>query len=209
MLQRIYKKKPEPAKQRSQKQNQKKGTEKCGSIKKKRLGKGKGKQKVKKMRVNQDDFTSGESDVISLHDINSSIGEEDFSTLFDDEVQEELDLEIPDEHRLVYSDLQEVEEDHSKTQSKASTGIKENDFVVVVLTYDEGKKNEAKKEFIGKIVEKNNATFKISYMRNYKDSQEVFVFPNVEDVEEEVELHRIKRVVEAFSEVRGRYTFYL
>lgn len=200
----------EPIKPRCQKQKQEiRTTNKGAHIKKKCSKKDKGKQKV--MRVVQEDTTSGESDFsMSLH---SSVGEEDFSILFDGDVQEDLDLETLDKQKLVYSDVQEMEVDIRPyggiNQSQPSASVKENEFVVVEFTYDKGKKYETKKEFIGKILEKNNATFKISYMRNYMGSQEVYVFPNVEDVEEEVELHRIKRVVAPFSEVRGRYIFHL
>ena len=83
----------------------------------------------------------------------------------------------------------------------------ENDFVVVKFTYTEGKKNECEKMFVGKVVDKMNSKFKISYMRNYLGSQNTFIFPNVEDIEENVSAERIKKVVKPISNFRGRFTF--
>lgn len=58
--------------------------------------------------------------------------------------------------------------------------------------------------FVRKVVEKMNSKFK---MRNYLGSQNTFIFPNEEDIEENVSAERIKKVVKPISNFRGRFTF--
>lgn len=78
---------------------------------------------------------------MSLHDSNSSIGEEDFSTLFDDDIIEQLDLETVDEQRIVYQDVEAMAIGKDEPQS----AICENDFVVVKFTYTKERKMNVKR----------------------------------------------------------------
>lgn len=50
------------------------------------------------------------------------------------------------EQRLVYSDVQETVVD-SNTETQPTASMKEKNLIVVVLTFNNGKKNETEKEF--------------------------------------------------------------
>lgn len=75
------------------------------------------------------------------------------------------------------------------------------------------KKSEIEKLFVGKVLDKTDgkdledSKFKISYMREYKGSSTIFVFPVVFDIEEDVTHDRIKKRLKVISEFRGRVTF--
>ncbi|XP_063237501.1 uncharacterized protein LOC134539411 [Bacillus rossius redtenbacheri] len=200
-------KRSQPKSKQTTKQQINTGEKEKSKVKKKRgLCQNILKQSVKKMKMKQKSDTSEDSDCeISLHDSNSSFGE-DFSTLFDDDIQEMLERETLSEQKMVYEDVEPIETVDICGQ-QAATSMKENDFVVVEVTYDKGKKYECKKVFIGKIVDKKNSRYKVSYMRNYLGSKDVFVFPTVEDIEDGVPIHRIKKVITPQSENRGRFKF--
>lgn len=167
---------------------------------------GKCSKKTKKNVRTYDESSEAESDCnISLHESNSSVGEEDFSTLFNEDVCEQLDMEIELEQRMVYESINENEKVEDCGAASGST--KEGDFVVVKFTYNEGKKTECKKVFIGKVLDVTNSKYKISYLRNYLGSKNTYIYPNVEDIEEDVPLARIERVIKLVSEIRGRFTF--
>lgn len=82
-----------------------------------------------------------------------------------------------------------------------------NDFVLVEYIYDEGKRNQAKKKFVGKIIRINSKSCTIAFMRNYKGSREVFIFPVIEDVDDNVPFNKIVKKLIPVSQVRGRYNF--
>lgn len=81
--------------------------ENTGKIKRKATKKklGKSAKKTKK-NVEYDDSSEVESvSNFSLHDSNSSIGEEDFSALFDEDVCEQVNIETEVEQMIVYDSI--------------------------------------------------------------------------------------------------------
>lgn len=159
---------------------------------------------VKKRKI---DETSEDSDVLSLHDGSSSIGEEDFSGLFNDEVAEEINKEIAQEQLVFKSSRLDEDYEQVDFEDMPSASVNENDFVVVIITYDSGSKKESRERFNGKVIKKHNGKMTLKYMRQYKGSNHIFVFPDVDDIEEDVDSSRLLRVLKPESEVRGRYFF--
>lgn len=162
-------------------------------------------KKAKKNARTYDESSEAESDYnISLHESDSSLGEDDFSALFDDEVGSQLEIETQIEQSAAYETIDEIE----KVDSRAAIGsAKEGDFVAVNVTYNEGKKTECKKVFIGKVLDKTNSKYKISYLRNYLGKKNTFIYPNIDDIEKDVPLERIVSVMKLVKEIRGRFTF--
>lgn len=99
----------------------------------------------------------------------------------------------------------------NNSSDQPPTHVEINDFVIVEFLYDQTKEKQFKKTFTGRVTSKSNDSsfYKISFMRNYMGSRDVFIFPNVQDVDDCIPLERIKRVLKPVSEFRGRYIFVL
>lgn len=83
------------------------------------------------------------------------------------------------------------------------------EFLLVKITYDKGTKKEANNFFIGQLcaIKKHSAKPLVcSFMRNFKGSQEKFVFPNVRD-KWQVGFDQIVKVLTPICVVRNIYTF--
>lgn len=61
--------------------------------------------------------------------------------------------------------------------------ISEGNFVVASFIYDKNTKKEVEKKFVGKILRLKKSTIEIKCMRQYKGKKNIFVFPDVEDVQ--------------------------
>lgn len=82
----------------------------------------------------------------------------------------------------------------------------ENEFVLVQYTYDEGTKKQANKSFVGKILTVTSNVIRISFMRNFRGSKHIYVFPDIQDTDD-VAITQIQRPLDLLSQFRGRYTF--
>lgn len=164
------------------------------------------KRKQQSNKIEEDDSTD-KSDNMSFHDSSSC---DELSLLFDEDLQEELDTTTMNEPQEIYPKINDSEINDPKVNNSETRPItcEVNDFIVVKYTYDLGKKQESKKEFIGKILLKNNEeSYRVSFMRNHLGSKNVFVFPIIEDIDDNVPLERVKRVIIPINESRGRFSF--
>ncbi|KAF2886596.1 hypothetical protein ILUMI_19576 [Ignelater luminosus] len=100
-------------------------------------------------------------------------------------------------------------ENINKSGASTSAPISQiNNSVIVKFFYDEGRRNESIKHFIRKVTDEDEKreTLEITSLRNYRASPNTFDFPDVEDCDE-IESHRIIRVLKPIAEMNGRYTF--
>lgn len=145
-----------------------------------------------------------DDDLFSLHDSDTSVGPEDFSDLNDNKPE---DLDDIDEKKVG------AIKNDNQTEKESCGSFQRDEYVQVQFIYDAGKKSEIEKLFVGKVLDKTDrkdleeSKFKISYMREYKGSSTIFVFPVVFDIEEDVTHDRIKKRLKVISEFRGRVTF--
>lgn len=105
-----------------------------------------------------------------------------------------------------------IQTDETKTPNLTQNrdDLTENRFVIVRLTYDKGTKKEVQKYFLGQIIEckREDDTFNVKFLRNYKGRRNMFIFPTVEDsawicrsdIEKEVPSPIICRGVHTFGQ---------
>lgn len=128
------------------------------------------------------------------------------------ESAEKIASEKPDGDKAILDKTEDISNPNSydkteqeKTESNVQLEIK--DFVIVDLKYNEGTKKECTKEFVGRILKIDREQILLDFMRKYKGSHNVFVFPDIED-RLFVQRSQIKRVIKPVSNTRNTiFTF--
>lgn len=145
------------------------------------------KQRKKKKKQIMEESSSGENGHYSTQEISS-----------------EMDTETDSDSKC--------EDDKKKEASLTkilgdTSNLQLDDFVIVKLKYDEGTKKETIKKFIAQIssIEENN-WFKVKFMRQSTKAQNIYIFPNEEDLGSVKKKDIIASVTPLFVR-RGRFCF--
>ncbi|KAG5872191.1 hypothetical protein JTB14_026242 [Gonioctena quinquepunctata] len=107
------------------------------------------------------------------------------------------------------SDDMEVSSDDETAILKHSptvTDLKQGLFIVVRFLYEAGTKKECSKKFVAKLDTLNKKSYTVSCLRRYKESKNMFVFPDVADMNR-VEFGQIISVLKTPSIKRGLHIF--
>lgn len=100
-------------------------------------------------------------------------------------------------------DVQNEKENDSELHTKK---FKENDFVLVKLTYNQDSKKTTEKMFIGKVKEVLEGRLICMFLRKSQKTESTYVFPHVEDVMD-VCSDQIVKVLNTPKINRGRHVF--
>lgn len=107
------------------------------------------------------------------------------------------------------SDDEDLSSDDETSISKhppTIADLNEGAYVVVRFQYNEGTKKECSKKFVAKIQKINKKSYIVSCLRQYKESKNVFVFPDVEDINI-LEFGQIASVLKTPTIRRGLHIF--
>lgn len=98
--------------------------------------------------------------------------------------------------------------DKQKGMTVTQGTLSKNDFVLVELI---DKLNKTKKEFVAQIIsasETENDTIEVKFMRHYRQHEDTFVFPDVDDVST-IEKEEILGKLQKYEKLRyGKIKFY-
>lgn len=138
---------------------------------------------------------------------NEIIESEQLEYSFSDSDLEPLSTIMHDDPGQGTSGQSVIKQHAEKRVPENSDDIVVNTFIVATFIYNEQTKKQTEKSYVAKVLQKfNDNKFKVSCLRQYREKENTFIFPLVEDVVE-IQFPQIKFVLTQPVISRGRHAF--